>query len=350
VTATTRGGAALPLDRLIAWLAEHGVVLAVPVTAELTPYGRSNLTYILSDAVGRKVVVRRPPLGGVLATAHDMSREWRFISGLHDSPATPRVPVPEPLAVCPGTDVIGAPFFVMSYVDGLVAETLAGLAPPGDASAAEAVRQLVSILATLHGVDFAAAGLQSFARPGSYLQRQLHRWKAAFDQSACREIAAVDEVYRRLLDAPPEQRRTTIVHGDYRIGNVICGPGGDIRAVLDWELATIGDPLADLAWLVLDCPDAGAAHTDPGALADAYARATGADVGELPYYVAFAHWRGACILAGVTTRYEAGVMADDGFRPVRSREEIRAKADTALAILDGAASASAATPAANITS
>lgn len=327
--------ATLPLDRLIPWLARQGIGLACLVTAELTTYGRSNLTYIVTDAVGAKVVVRRPPLGGVLATAHDMSREWRFISGLHNSPAHSRVPVPEPLAVCVGPDVIGAPFFVMSYVDGLVAETLAGLAPLGSAAAQEAVRQLVDILARLHQVDIAAAGLQSLARPGSYLQRQLRRWKAAFDQSACREIAAVDQVYRRLAEAPPPQVRTTAIHGDYRIGNVICGPGGDIRAVLDWELATIGDPLADLAWLILDCSETGPPHTDR-AIADAYAQVTGADVGDLPYYVAFSHWRGACILAGVTTRYEAGVMADDGFRPVRAREEIRAKASAALAILDGA--------------
>ena len=131
---------------------------------------------------------------------------------------------------------------------------------------------------------------------------------------------------------------------------MICGPGGDIRAVLDWELATIGDPLADLAWLVLDCSEATLAHFDAATLAHDYARATGADVRRLPYYVAFSHWHGACILAGVATRYEAGVMADDGFRPVRARDEIRAKADLALAILDGADPIPAASPAAAITS
>jgi aminoglycoside phosphotransferase (APT) family kinase protein len=323
----------LPLDRLARWLAGQGLHLVSPLRAELTPAGRSNPTYIVTDAAGRRIVVRRPPFGGVLATAHDMSREWRFICALHNPAAQPRVPVPVPLAVCASDEVIGAPFFVMSYVEGIVAETMAALPA---AAADEAARQLGDVLARLHQVDVTAAGLGSLARPESYLRRQLRRWKGAFDQSACRDVTDVDVGDQRLAAAPPPQARTTIVHGDYRIGNVICGPGGVIAAVLDWELATIGDPLADLGWLVADWadgqPDARGAAV--ALVTSDYARATGCDVSALPYYVAFAHWRGACILAGVTTRYEAGVMGDDGFAPVRAREQIGAKAAAALAILD----------------
>jgi aminoglycoside phosphotransferase (APT) family kinase protein len=321
----TPAAPALPLARLLPWLRRQGLDLDEPARAELTAAGRSNPTYIITDAAGRRLVVRRPPFGGVLATAHDMSREWRFIFALHRR-GGPRVPVPEPLAVCADQAVIGAPFFVMSYVEGIVAETMADLAAPGEA-AAEAARQLPDVLAQLHEVDVAVAGLADLARPGSYLERQLRRWTGAFAQSACTDISEVDLARERLLAAAPLQASTTIVHGDYRIGNVIFSAAGVIRAVLDWELATIGDPVADLGWLVAD-------SADPSA-AERYARATGRDLSDLPYYVAFAHWRGACILAGVTTRYEAGHMGDDGFQPVLARADIAAKARTALGILDG---------------
>ena len=238
-----------PTAAVVAWLEDRGVQLAGPVRSELISGGRSNLTYQLTDADGQRLIVRRPPFDRVLATAHDMSREWRFISAVQPTP----VPVPDPIALSPTPDgsPMGVPFYVMSYVEGLIFHDAAAasvIEPPVRAASAQS---LVDNMALLHQVDIDAVGLGDIAKREDHMARQLRRWKIQWDQSTSTEITAVDELHDRLVDRIPPQQRATIVHGDFRLGNMICAPTtGEILAVLDWELATLGDPLIDFSWML----------------------------------------------------------------------------------------------------
>jgi len=320
----TVDGSALPgidAGRVRRWLAGHVDGLAGPVEFELVSGGRSNLTYRITDAAGTAYALRRPPTGGVLSTAHDVGREWRFISAL----APTAVPVPAPVAYCADTAVTGAAFYVMGFVEGLVlADTEAGLAlaPEARAGAAE---HLVDVLVALHALDPAAVGLGDMVRKTGYLERQLRRWHAQVHATGAPELSLLDEVHDLLARRIPAQAGG-IVHGDYRAGNVAFGPDGAVRAVFDWELATSGDPMADLGWLAATWQDPGEqvppATPGPSAVAGfparaqlvrRYARLSGRDVSDLPYWVAFSRWRSACIGVGVRARYLAGHMGDDGF-------------------------------------
>jgi len=308
-------------ERVGRWLAEHVDGLVGPVEFGLVSGGRSNLTYRVTDAAGTAYALRRPPTGGVLSTAHDVSREWRFISAL----APTAVPVPAPVAYCADAAVTGAEFYVMGFVDGLVladAEAGLALAPPARASAAE---HLVDVLVALHALDPAAVGLGDMVRKTGYIERQLRRWHAQVHATGAPELPLLDEVHDLLARRIPAQA-SGIVHGDYRAGNTSFGPDGAVLAVFDWELATSGDPLADLGWLAATWQDPGeplpsatpGPSTVPGfparaQLVDRYARLSGRDVSDLPYWVAFSRWRSACIGVGVRARYLAGHMGDDGF-------------------------------------
>jgi aminoglycoside phosphotransferase (APT) family kinase protein len=320
-------GSALPgieAGRVGRWLAEHVDGLdqsSGPVEFGLVSGGRSNLTYRVTDAAGNAYALRRPPTGGVLSTAHDVSREWRFISAM----APTAVPVPAPVAYCADTTVTGAEFYVMGFVDGLVlADSAAGmaLAPEARASAAG---DLVDVLVALHALDPAAVGLGDMVRKTGYVERQLRRWHAQVHATGAPELPLLDEVHDLLARRVPAQA-SGIVHGDYRAGNTSFGPDGAVLAVFDWELATTGDPLADLGWLAATWQDPGeelppatpGPSTVPGfparaRLVERYARRSGRDVSNLPYWVAFARWRSACIGVGVRSRYLAGHMGDDGF-------------------------------------
>jgi aminoglycoside phosphotransferase (APT) family kinase protein len=307
--------------RVRRWLAEHIDSLVGPVEFGLVSGGRSNLTYRLTDAAGATYALRRPPTGGVLSTAHDVSREWRFISAL----APTAVPVPRPVAYCADTAVTGAEFYVMEFVEGLVlADTDAALtmAPQARASAAE---HLVDVLVALHAIDPLVIGLDDMVRKTGYLERQLRRWQAQVHATSAPELPLLDEVHDLLARRIPAQA-SGIVHGDYRAGNVAFGPDGTVMAVFDWELATSGDPMADLGWLASTWQDRGEQlpPTTPGPstvagfparaqLMERYARLSGRDVSNLPYWVAFSRWRSACIGVGVRSRYLAGHMADDGY-------------------------------------
>lgn len=336
----------LRLESLVDWLETQHIVLARPARAERIGGGRSNLTYAVTDADGRCLVVRRPPHGALLENAHDMGREWRFITALDPT----EIPVATPLAMCEDPDVLGAPFYVMSYVEGIVAHD----AEAGSALMIDARRrysdQIVEVLAALHAVDLEAVGLSSMARPGNYLDRQLRRWKRNWDLSNCTDLSVADELHHRLSSSVPDSGdcAPTLVHGDYRPGNLLCSSYGAIRAVLDWELATVGDPLADLGWLLADwATPAGepTAHviaptstlegfTTRDEITSRYAEVSGRDVSAINYYVAFAHWRGACVVAGMATRQAAGVMGEDEYTRVHAREQISMKAQAALAFLD----------------
>lgn len=340
-----QAGGVLPVDRVVAWLARQGVDLVCPVRAELISGGRSNLTYALAGADGHRVVLRRPPSGGILATAHDMTREWRFLTALRRT----AVPVAEPLALA-ASEVLGVPFYVMSYVDGVVLHAAEHAQIMSPAARRCAAASLIDTMVVLHKLDIDAVGLGDLGRREDYVGRQLRRWKRQWDQSSCTDITAVEAAHRRLAAVVPEQQQARIVHGDFRLGNMICGADGRIRAVLDWELATLGDPLADFGWLLswwVEPGDPVTTAATPAAppsvlpgfpsrqwLISRYAEGTGADLSRIGFYIAFAHWRGACISAGVLTRYESGVMGDDGFDPSALRVRIASQAETALELLD----------------
>jgi aminoglycoside phosphotransferase (APT) family kinase protein len=319
--------AGIDAERVGRWLARQVDGLAGPVEFELVSGGLSNLTYRLTDAAGTVYALRRPPLGGVLDTAHDMSREWRFISALAPTP----VPVAPPLAYCADPEITGAEFYVMGFVDGLVlADRDAGLSLP-PAARDRAGDQVVDVLVALHDLDPVEIGLGDLVRRTGYLERQLRRWQAQVHATGAEELALLDEVHDLLARRIPAQT-TGVVHGDYRPGNMAVGPEGTVRAVFDWELATSGDPMADLAWLVSTWEDPGddvppttpGPSTAPGFPARAqlvarYARLSGRDVSDLPYWVAFSRWRSACIGVGIQARYLGGHMADDGARETRAR-------------------------------
>jgi aminoglycoside phosphotransferase (APT) family kinase protein len=326
------------------WLRGQGVPVVEPLRAELIQGGRSNLTYALVDATGARRVLRRPPMGHVLATAHDMGREWRFISALAATP----VAVPAPIASCADAGVIGAPFFVMEFVDGAVLTVLAAARALTRAARERAGIAMVETLAALHSVDVEAVGLGDIGPRADFVARQLRRWQRQWEQTKPGDVAAMDALHRRLEDAVPPQQRDTVVHGDFRLGNLMIDGEGEVAAVLDWELAALGDPLADLGWTVMwwdDVVDTGAGTSLAGVdgfaptstLVERYAAATGLDVAALPYYVAFNVWRRLCIRAGVAARFAAGVMGDqERETPVDPREEIEQGAAVAMALLDGA--------------
>jgi aminoglycoside phosphotransferase (APT) family kinase protein len=322
--------AGLDAAKVSTWLETHVDGLRGPFTYSLIAGGHSNLTFGAVDADGRRLVVRRPPLGHVLATAHDMGREHRIISALADT----GVPVAPALAFCDDVEVNGAPFYVMAYVDGFVVRT------PEDAEAVlspaarhRAGLQLADVLSGIHAVDVDAVGLGDLGRKDGYVERQLKRWYRQWNQSKTRELADVDRAHDALLAHVPEQQGVAVVHGDYRLDNCMVDAEGSILAVLDWEICTLGDPLADVGLLAVYCGleaggPAGLA-TSPTSVAGfpsvdevlaRYAEASGRDLSGIDFYVAFGHWKLACILEGVYARYLAGAMGQrdpagfDGFR------------------------------------
>ncbi len=311
----------LDLEAVTAWLRQR-VDLADPVTADVAAGGRSNLTYVLEDGTGQRVVVRRPPLHGVLQSAHDVAREHRIITALADTD----VPVPSCLGLEVDTTVTGAPFYAMRYVDGVVArDTATATTELSAAARAASGAAMVDTLVRLHAVDIDGVGLGDLARRGGYLERQLRRWSTQLERGRTRELPVLDEVHRRLEAQVPDQGPATLVHGDYRLDNVILDPDtGAVRAVLDWELTTLGDPLADLGLLLVywvepgeedvalpDPPTRAPGFCSRSELVERYAERSGRDVSGLGYYVAFGYWKLACILEGVHGRYRAGAYGDE---------------------------------------
>jgi aminoglycoside phosphotransferase (APT) family kinase protein len=323
-----------------AWLERNVEGAAGPFSFQLIAGGHSNLTYRVDGADGRRFVLRRPPLGSLLASAHDMGREHRIISALADTP----VPVPAALGHCADPDVTGAPFYVMAFVDGHVlrdrAASETALAP---SARRHAGHSLVDTLAAIHAVDIDRVGLTDLARHDGYIARQLKRWYGQWEQSKTRELPAVDQVHDLLAARIPEQGPATIVHGDYRLDNTMVSDAGDVVAVLDWEICTLGDPMADVGMLQVywtgpgDDASAwtGTASTAPGFPARAellarYAEVSGRDLRGIDFYVAFAYWKLACILEGVYARYRAGARgAIDAAQVDEFRAQVQRAADNA---------------------
>lgn len=312
----------LPLDPLASYLRTEVPEIGDDLRAELIAGGRSNLTYLLS-VDSERWVLRRPPLGAVLATAHDMGREYRMLAALHPTP----VPVPRPVHLASGPSAeaaIGAPFYLMEYVDGTVlrtAEQLRAVVDPVRLS-----DRMMCHLAALHELDADALGLGALGRPDGYLERQVDRW--------IRQIAAIGSPLlpyftrfaERLASALPTTQRTALVHGDYRLDNMVVDSSGEILAVLDWEMATRGDPLADvgsaLVWwdgmAGLDVPVA----VMPGEIAGypsrvdlvaSYSAASDLDLSDLAWYLGFAYFKIAAIFEGIHARHEQGMTVGDGY-------------------------------------
>ena len=310
-----------------AWFEKHVSDVEPPLDFELVAGGRSNLTFVVTDQGGHRYVLRRPPTGHLLPTAHDMAREHRIISAM--GPAG--VPVPPALGLCEDDAVNGAPFYVMGFVDGVIARSEEDVTANFDEAARHrAGLALIDTLADIHMADPDRIGLGELGRKEGYIARQLKRWysnyQAANQARGGESLPAMDELHTRLSEAMPEQGPAAVVHGDYRLDNCVVSPdGGRVEAVLDWELCTLGDPLADVGQLLVYWPEPGersalghAPTSLPGfakrdELIDRYSERTGRELPQLGFYIAFAYWKLACILEGVYARYVGGAMGDDGF-------------------------------------
>jgi aminoglycoside phosphotransferase (APT) family kinase protein len=321
------------------WLHAHVDGSEGPFTFDVIAGGHSNLTYRVTDSNGMRVVLRRPPLGHVLASAHDMGREHRIVSGLQQSP----VPVAPALGFCDDPAVNDSPFYVMGFVDGHVVRDRdtaeAVLSPDARRNASESI---VDTMAAIHSVDLQATGLDTLGKHEGYIARQLKRWYGQWNQQKTRELPAIDQVHDALLERIPEQGPATIVHGDYRLDNCMVGDDGHVVAVLDWEICTLGDPMADLgllqvywtgpgdpvsAWNGTACSAPG--FLDRADLAARYAAVSGRDISQLPFYVSFAYWKLACILEGVYARYMGGAL---GARDTAELEPFKLQVEGAAAM------------------
>ncbi len=333
MTASVEG---LDLAALRTWLdAEVPGEFPGDLAATLITGGKSNLTYTVTNG-DREVIVRRPPLGHVLATAHDMGREHRIMAALADT----TVPVPRMIAHCADADVIGAPFYVMEKMSGTAFQRAAGLEELGPDRVRAISERLVDTLVDLHAVDYAAVGLSDFGRPDGYLTRQVARWKKQLDASRSRELAGIDELAERLTSTVPAAGDGTIVHGDFRLDNVLvdtepnaAGEIDRITTVLDWEMSTLGDPLTDLAVMlayqhlaldagpssgqVTDAPRA-AGYLSPDEVVERYAARSGRDVDELGFHLGLAYFKLAVILEGIYFRYTKGQTLGAGFDSIGS--------------------------------
>jgi aminoglycoside phosphotransferase (APT) family kinase protein len=298
--------------RLQGWLHEHAGAPDVPLTIEVISGGASNVTLGVT-AGGCRLVVRRPPIGHFLPTAHDMSREYRVYAAL----SATDVPVPEALARCEDESIIGAPFYVMTRVDGIVPHAPEALAEATADANARTAADYVEVLAAIHALDVEDIGLGDLAKRAGYLERQVARWSDQWERSKVADDPAVDELGRRLRRNLPEQAETTLVHGDYRLGNVMLDPAGTGRviAVFDWEMSTLGDPLADVGYALLYWGTNGrpAFHPSqavvdlPGfppadAVVDAYATRSGRDCAHVPFHLVLAAFKLAIIGEGQRAR------------------------------------------------
>jgi aminoglycoside phosphotransferase (APT) family kinase protein len=306
----------IDVSAVTAWLVEHVGGLEPPLEFERIAEGQSNLTYRVSDAARRIVVLRRPPTGDILPSAHDMVREYRILRGL----ASAEMAVPRPIALCEDASVTGAAFYAMEHVDGLVVNSVATAEQLTPTARRETGMSMMRTLARLQSTDLDTSGLAELRRPGSYVSRQLRRWRRQWGASRTREAPLIDEVADRLETNAPEQREEAVVHGDYHLLNTIVGADGSVRAVVDWELCTVGDPLADLGlttayWSELGKPAAadGRLFREPitalagfptaAELAAEYERNSGRDLAPLPFWVSFAYWKIAIITEGVYRRW-----------------------------------------------
>ncbi len=336
----------IDLERLVPWFSDH-VDRVATLSAKVIGHGRSNLTYRVEADDGRAWVVRRPPLSHVQPTAHDMSREFRVISALEHT----KVPVPKTYALCDDASLIGAPFYVMQFVEGIVPVDPNAVAQKFDETQRRALgEELIDTLAELHLLQPADVGLGDFGKPQGYIERQVRRFTEQLERVKTREIPELDELKRRLNASIPKERGATIVHGDYRLDNSVVSDDGHIAAVLDWEMSTLGDPLADLGILRMYWRDRGADErlvasvgnqgviTLPGfptwqEAFERYEKKTGTDLSGLDFYIVLAHFKLAVILENMHARFMAGGTVGGGFEAIGAQVLVLARAG--LLVADG---------------
>lgn len=330
----------IDFERVTAWMRSCVPGLKPPLAFSRIAGGNSNLTYCCEDQGGALYVLRRPPLGHVLATAHDMAREYRIVAAMANS----KVPVAPVHGLCEDDEVNGAPFYVMSFVAGGV------LHGPEDARSVPAPervsisKHVVEVLADLHQTDIEAVGLGGLARKDGYIERQLKRWTSQWEGNQTHDVPEMDEAGRLLRENVPLQKNTAIVHGDYRLGNMLI-ESGRINALVDWELCTLGDPLADVGYLLNSWAEPGddaVARRATGvdgflsrsAMCDRYEALSGQSLANIRYYRAFSHWRMAAINQSVYKRYLEGAMGSDQRDDLDSmKQNVFGRAQAALALL-----------------
>jgi aminoglycoside phosphotransferase (APT) family kinase protein len=331
--------------RVTEWFERHIDAVRPPLHFERIARGSSNLTFRVEDGSGRRVVLRRPPTGHVLASAHDMTREHRVITAMGPTP----VPVPQTLGLCTDETVNEAPFYVMSFVEGTIVFDRDDALRVDPEIRPRMTESLVDTVAALHALDPDTIGLGDLGRKEDYCARQLRRWKRQIDAGTDREIPLLHELHARMVDSIPLQQGAGVVHGDFRLDNCMMSPTGTVVAVLDWELCTLGDVLADLAGMVAywgddplamgrlaEMPTGVEGFGSADEMVAGYAARSDRDLSELPWYVAFQHWRLACIIEGVRVRFELGAMGDDhGHDEPDAIEGIDYMLEKAKTILDG---------------
>lgn len=310
----------LDLTRLGAWLSATVPGAGADLSATLIAGGKSNLTYRVTDG-DSSWIVRRPPVGELLATAHDMSREYRMMSAL----APTSVPVPAMYGFCDDVSVLGAPFYVMAQIDGMPYRQAAELQALGAERTRLISERLVDTLVAVHSVDPASVGLADFGRPEGFLGRQVGRWHKQFAAAYTRDLPAMEQLYQALSQRVPGDSAPGIVHGDYRLDNVLFDSGDRPAAVIDWELATIGDSLTDLALMVAygrlaasgtgevsDVSEAPGFLTEQE-IVDRYTAGIGRSLGDFGFYLGLAFFKMAGIFEGIHYRYVNGQTVGDGF-------------------------------------
>jgi aminoglycoside phosphotransferase (APT) family kinase protein len=307
------------------WFAANIDGAQLPLSFRKISGGHSNLTYEVSDAGGRRWALRRPPLGKRLGSAHDMGREHRVVSAL----AATDVPVAPIAGFCEDESVNEAPFYVMEFVEGPILRSRVEAEEHFEQSERQAIGERVAdTLVDIHSVDVDAVGLAELGKKEDYVARQLHRWQGQWEKSKSRELPLVDEVHDRLVSRIPDQGPATIVHGDYRLDNMILTDSGEVAAVVDWELCTLGDPLADAGLLyvywsqpddqlapLINPPTLAPGFPSREELMQRYAERSGRDLSQIDFYIALGLWKLAVILEGVYSRYAAGGYGktDEGF-------------------------------------
>jgi len=336
---SVRPGEELDVARLEAFLSQHFSESSGPVTVEQFPSGHSNLTYLVHFA-DRDLVLRRPPFGSKVKTAHDMGREYRVLSKLHSAYS----PAPKALLYCDDQSVIGAPFYVMESVRGIIIrrDPPAGLPFP-PATARSLSESFIGNLVRLHSLDYEAIGLGGLGKPQGYMERQVRGWTERYHGSKTHDFPEVERISEWLKEAMPSTRTATLIHNDYKYDNVVLDPADitNIVGVLDWEMSTIGDPLADLGttltyWIdpkdpeelqnIRWCPSTYPGTLSREQLVDHYARKTGCDVSRIVFYLVFARFKLAVIDQQIYYRYHQGLTKDSRFAalPTAVRTLLRA--------------------------
>lgn len=317
----------LDLDRLGDYLRRAEPTLAADsFTAELARGGRSNLTYFVTSLTGREFVLRRPPLGHVQATAHDMAREYRVMSALTNT----EVAVPHTFHLCTDADVLGAPFYLMERVAGQVIQSEKQTAALGIDRAKAISHHVIDTLVALHACEPDQIGLGDFGRTEGFLERQVSRWSKQLEGSRSRDLAGIDDLLHKLANSIPATKRNSIVHGDFRLDNCIIGANNEVAAVVDWEMATLGDSFTDLGLFVVywdglsqivGNPVANGitpAYGFPSAsdLLQRYALKSGSELSHIEWYIAFGYFKLAVILEGIFLRFSQGQTVGPGFAEI----------------------------------